>query len=90
MHPAAARWSLRCSASSAGSTAFFCSQLRTAESTIAETDILRSLASRSNSDLRSLDTRQLYTSVFTYYIVVHSGGGATLQSCRARHHPNTG
>ena len=36
-----------------------------------EIDSLRKRASRSRSDFRSLDMRQLYTSVFMHYIVVH-------------------
>src|ERR1017187_9598170 len=69
---AAARCSLGCSAASAGFPVFR-SQLRTAESKTAAIDILRSRASRSSSNLSSLDTRQLYTSLFMYYIVVHWG-----------------
>src|SRR5438105_1884350 len=49
------------------------SHSRAARSRAAESDILRRRASRSNPVLMSGDTRQLYTSVFMHYIVVHQG-----------------
>jgi uncharacterized damage-inducible protein DinB len=50
--------------------------LRTAASTIAEIEVFRSRANRSNPDLTSLGTRQLYTSVFMHHIVVHANPGS--------------
>src|ERR1017187_7213454 len=51
--------------------ALFCSHSRTARFSTAETDVLRRAASRSKSDLSSVETRQLYTSLPMHYIVVH-------------------
>jgi len=45
-----------------------------AKSSRAESEILRRLASRSNSAFKSGETRQLYTSVFMHYIVAQTGG----------------
>jgi hypothetical protein len=60
------------------------SQSRTASSNIAEIDTLRRRACRSSSDLSSLDTRQLYTSVFMHYIVVHFATSFKLATCHLR------
>src|ERR1700756_3229993 len=56
------------------------SHSRAARSRAAERDILRRRASRSSPVLMSGDTRQLYTSVFMHYIVVHQG-----HDCPANH-----
>src|SRR2546430_16295735 len=58
--------------SSGASVLLFFSQSRTAVSRMEDIDTLRRYASRSRSNLSSSDKRQLYTSVFMHYIVVHN------------------
>src|ERR1017187_6980445 len=61
-----------------------CSHSRAARSRTADIDILRRRASRSRPVLMSDDTRQLYTSVFMHYIVVHFATSFKLATCHLR------